>query len=195
MRTLHDATEGDARRTRRLAGTTDEAGLEMIPGRLGRGALGLDEPADELDPPARRVGLFAEDPIRRAIVEAKTAGNARREVLATHVGWEDDVPSIRTMAVGTAGIASRLREVIASDRRARPGVSGSPGRARRAGALLPAGSGKRSRVHARGHGGEQRERTSRRALGNDVRVRARGRGRPRRRFGDHDGWRALEGPE
>ena len=32
------------------------------------------------------------------------------------MGWEDDVPSIRTMAVGTAGIASRLREVIARDR-------------------------------------------------------------------------------
>ncbi len=43
-----------------------------------------DEGADELDAPARRIGLVLEHPIGRAIVEAETARDAGGQVLGAH---------------------------------------------------------------------------------------------------------------
>ena len=116
-RALHDPTERHTRWARGLARTAHQTRLEVIDGRVARRGRTRDDRADQLDPSARRVRLIAQDAIGRAIVEAETAGDTRREILGAHRGGrESDVPSIRTMAIGTASIAARLREVVPSER-------------------------------------------------------------------------------
>ncbi len=82
---LHDPAERYARRARGLARAAHEARLEVAGDRLGGWSVLRDHLADELDPAARRIGLVAEYAIRRAIVEAQTARDAGREVVAAHV--------------------------------------------------------------------------------------------------------------
>src|SRR5439155_1568934 len=55
--------------------------------------------------------------IGRAVVETQPAGDARRQILwADSRVMESDVPRIRTMAVGSAGVVRRLRQVLPADR-------------------------------------------------------------------------------
>jgi len=114
---FHDPTERHARGTRGLARAADEARLEMADGRLARRGRTRDDRADQLNASARRIRLVPQHSIGRAIVETEPARDARGEILGADMGGrESDVPSIRTMAIGTAGIAARLREVIPADR-------------------------------------------------------------------------------
>ena len=85
-RAFHDPAERHQRWTRCLARTADEARLQVIARRrAGRGGFG-NQAANELDAAARRVGLVAQDAIRRAIVEAQTARDTHREIFVTHRG-------------------------------------------------------------------------------------------------------------
>jgi glycolate oxidase len=116
-RALHDPTERNSRRACGLARPADEARLEMPDGRFARRDRIRDDRADQLDASARRIRLIPEHAIGRAIVETEPARDARGEILGADAGGrESDVPSIRTMAIGTASIAARLREVIPADR-------------------------------------------------------------------------------
>src|SRR5438093_2409048 len=116
-RAFHDPTERDSGGARRLARTAHQTGLEVTDSRLARRRRSRDDRADQLNASARRIGLVPEHAIGRAIVEAEATRDARREVLGVDRGGrESDVPSIRTMAIGTASIAARLREVVSPDR-------------------------------------------------------------------------------
>ena len=116
-RAFHDPAERHAGRARGLAGAADEARLEMADGRLARRGGTRDDRSDELNASARRIRLVVQNAIGGAIVETQPARNAGGEILRADVGGrESDVPSIRTMAIGTASIAARLREVIPADR-------------------------------------------------------------------------------
>ena len=116
-RAFHDPAERHAGRTRRLACATDQAGLEVLDGRRARRIGAPDDGADQLDPPTRRVGFVFEDAVGGAIVQAEATRDARGQILGTNMrGREGDVPSIRTMAIGAASVATRLREVVARDR-------------------------------------------------------------------------------
>src|SRR5439155_5903194 len=116
-RSLHDPTERHARRARGLARAAHQTRFEMLDGGVARRGRARDDLADQLNASARRVCLVAQRPVRGAIVRAEAARDARREILGADVGGrESDVPSIRTMAIGTASVAARLREVVSSDR-------------------------------------------------------------------------------
>ena len=92
-RALHDPAERNARRARGLARATDEARIEMSAERRGRRGGRRHEIADELDAPARRVRLLTEDAVRRAIVEAQPARDARGEILGADMrGERSDSP-------------------------------------------------------------------------------------------------------
>src|SRR5438132_14113799 len=89
----------------------------MLDGVVSRRCVSRDDRADQLNASARRVCLVAQHPVRGAIVQAEAARDARREILGAEMGGrESDVPSIRTMAIGTASVAARLREVVSADR-------------------------------------------------------------------------------
>ena len=89
----------------------------MFDRRLARSGRTFEDGTDQLDASARRISLVAEHAIGRAIVEAEPARDAGREIVGPDVSGRDcDVPSIRTMAVGTASVAARLREVVSPDR-------------------------------------------------------------------------------
>src|SRR5436309_7752592 len=116
-RAFHDPTERHTGGACCLARTAHQARLEVTDSRLARRRRGRDDRADQLNASARRIGLVPEHAIGRAIVEAEAARDARREVLGVDRGGrESDVPSIRTMAIGAASIAARLREVVSPDR-------------------------------------------------------------------------------
>ena len=116
-RSLHDPTERHARRARGLTRAADQTRLEMLDGGVARRGGARDDRADQLNASARRVRLVAQHPVRGAIVQAEAARDARREILGADMGGrESDVPSIRTMAIGTASVAARLREVVSNDR-------------------------------------------------------------------------------
>src|SRR2546422_992313 len=123
-RSFHDPAERHARGAGSLARAADEACLQMPDGGRARRSDRLlsrvaahHEVADELDAPAWRVRFLAEDAVRGAVVEAEPARDARSEILGADVtGGDGDVPRIRTMAVGTAGIAARLREAVPTER-------------------------------------------------------------------------------
>ena len=115
-RALHDPTERHTRRARGLTRAAHQTRFEMLDGRIARRGRARDDHADQLNASARRVRLVAQHPVRGAIVQAEAARDARREILGADVaGRESDVPSIRTMAIGTASVAARLREVVSSD--------------------------------------------------------------------------------
>ena len=116
-RALHDPTKGHARWTRGLARAADKARLKMLDGGLARCGRTRDDRADQLNASARRIGLVTQHAIRRAIVQTEPARDARGEILGADGGrGESDVPSIRTMAVGTSSIAARLRDVMPGER-------------------------------------------------------------------------------
>ena len=116
-RAFHDPTERHSGGARGLARAAYQARLEVTDGRLAWQRRSRDDGADQLNASARRIGLVPEHAVGRAIVEAEAARDARREILgADGGGRESDVPSIRTMAIGTASIAARLREVVSDDR-------------------------------------------------------------------------------
>jgi glycolate oxidase len=116
-RAFHDPTERHTGRARGFAGAADEARLQMVDGRLARRGRTRDDRANELNTAARRISLVPQHSIGGAIVETEPTRDARGEILGADVGGrKSDVPSIRTMAIGTASIASRLREVIPAER-------------------------------------------------------------------------------
>src|SRR5256884_1277959 len=89
----------------------------MLDGGIARRGRARDDHTDQLNASARRVRLLAQHPVRGAIVQAEATRDASREILGADMGGrESDVPSIRTMAIGTASVAARLREVVSSDR-------------------------------------------------------------------------------
>jgi glycolate oxidase len=116
-RALHDPTERNARRACGLASAAHKARLQMLHGRCARSGRTRDDRADQLNASPRRISLIPEHAIGGAIVETESARDACREILGADVrGRESDVPSIRTMAVGTSSIATKLRDVIPGDR-------------------------------------------------------------------------------
>jgi glycolate oxidase len=116
-RAFHYPAERNTRRARGLARATHETRLQVIDGRLARGGRTGDHRANQLNASTRRVSLVPQHSIGGAIVETEPTRDARGEIFGAHVGGgESDVPSIRTMAIGTASVASRLREVIPAER-------------------------------------------------------------------------------
>ena len=116
-RSFHDPTERHTRRARGLTRAAHQTRFEMLDGGIARRGRARDDHTDQLNASARRVRLVAQHPVRGAIVQAEATRDARREILGADMGGrESDVPSIRTMAIGTASVAARLREVVSSDR-------------------------------------------------------------------------------
>src|SRR5207237_6632972 len=116
-RSLHDPAERNTRRARSLTRAAHQTRFEMLDGGIARHGRARDDRSDQLNASARGVRLVAQPPVRRAIVQAEAARDARREILGADMGGsESDVPSIRTMAIGTASAAARLREGVANDR-------------------------------------------------------------------------------
>jgi len=116
-RGFHDPTERDAGWTRGLARAADEARLQVADGRFARRGRARDDRTDQLNASARRISLVTQYAIGGTVVEAEPARDARGEILGADAGRrQSDVPSIRTMAVGTSSIAARLREVIPGER-------------------------------------------------------------------------------
>jgi glycolate dehydrogenase FAD-linked subunit len=116
-RAFHDPPERHARRTRGLARAADEARLQMPDRRFARRYGTRDDRADQLNAAARRISLVPQHAISRAIVETEPARDAGSEIFRADVGGRgSDVPSIRTMAIGTSSIATRLRDVIPGER-------------------------------------------------------------------------------
>ena len=85
---LHDPAEGNARWTRGLARAAHEARIEVPRERRGGCHRRRHELSDELDAPAWRVRLLAEDAVGRTIVEAQPARDARGEILGADVRGE-----------------------------------------------------------------------------------------------------------
>jgi len=116
-RSFHDPTERHTRRARGLTRAAHQTRFEMLDGGIARRGRARDDHTDQLNASARRVRLVAQHPVRGAIVQAEATRDASREILGADMGGrESDVPSIRTMAIGTASVAARLREVVSSDR-------------------------------------------------------------------------------
>ncbi len=79
-RLLEQARVRHARRAHRLAGAAGQAVVEVLEQRMARRDAALGEPAHQVEPPARRVGLDLERAVGRAGGEAQPAVDAGAQV-------------------------------------------------------------------------------------------------------------------